>query len=311
MATPDTATPTAQAAGDATPVQAPAAPATPAAPQAPAAQAWSLDTWKEDQWDALPERIRLAAETRYKGQYEPKLTEAQQALAQREADIAAAKREAQEARAAHLRGDPYAAAQAREAQEKLTALQKEFETYKGQWSEQVLNEKWKAEAERANAAFNKEWEAATARELRIMHPWYEAQVNGQPNPRHDAARAKIADEMDNQFWAIASAGGKPSEHPLGAIPRAFFLIASGLNPAQRASLLTQIAEGVDPMVALDKAGEPPARVPSPAARATPGAPGAPASAPRPDQTVPRGERGTGSSWFTAAKAATRTVPNAR
>lgn len=280
-----------------------AAPATQAAP-ATAQTAWSLDTWQPDQWDALPERIRTAADARYKGQYEPRLTEAQTALKQHQDDLAAARREAQDAKTAHMRGDAYGATRAREAEEKLAALQKEHETYKGQWSEQSFAQKWDAERKTVNDTFNREWREATGRELRFAYPWYEAKVGGQDNPRHDAARAKLADELDNQFWEIAKmSGGDAEKHPLATLERAYFLEASGLNAAQRHSLLTQIASGMDPLAALQAASRPPAHVASPAARAAPGAP----RAPRPDEGVSPRRQGERTAQETMRDAARRTL----
>lgn len=242
--------------------------------QATASTPWSLDTWKDDDWDGLPARIRTVADQRYQGLYGPKLTEAQTALTQHQADLAAAKRDLQDARAAHLRGDPYGAAKEADARSTLEALQRDFEAYKKEWHPGRLDAykgeveaKWNAAREAANATYEGALRESLQREIHVFAPWYAAKIGEAANPQHDAARAAVTDGLYNDLGEALD------------VPMSWFLQASGLNPAQRNSMVQAVLNGTDPMTALRDASRPPVHQASPASRV---GPGAPRPAPRPD-----------------------------
>lgn len=289
-----TGTGSAGASGASTPAAATAAAG--ASGAAAQAQAWSLDTWKDEDWDSLPERIRTAADKRAEGIYSPKLTEAQTALQQHQADLAAAKRDLQDARAAHLKGDPYGARQVEEAKAALQKLQTDFDAYKGEWHPGRLDTykgeveaKWNAAREQANATYEKALQESVQREIQVFAPWYAAKIGDAANPQHDAARAQITDGLYNDLGAALD------------VPLSWFLQASGLNPAQRNGLVLAVLGGADPMTALRDASKPPAYQASPAARV---APGAPRPAPRPDESFRAPKRDvTRSEFRQAARAA--------
>ena len=269
MADIDTSTqaaPAAPAGGDVAPSTGGAAPA---AGQAPT---WSLDSWKEDRWDDLPERIRNAADARYKGQYEPKLTEAQTAMA-------AARKEAQDAKDRLVRGDPIAHERYQQAQAELARLKAEFDAHKGQFGPEKfdaykagLQAEWKKAQDAANKLYSEQVDAATMREIRMLAPWFGEKHGDAANPNYDADRTKIATDLDG---LLLDAGLD--------LPVSFALQASGLNAAQRNALVTAIANDVDPMTALKEASKPPRHEPSVASRAAPGGP--PRAEPRPDDGV--------------------------
>jgi hypothetical protein len=278
-----------------------AAPAGNATQAAPAAGAWSLDTWQPDQWDALPEPIRKAADTRYEGVYGPKLTAAQTSLTQHQADLAAARREVQDAKTAHMRGDSYGAQRVTEAQAELARLKTEGEAYRKEWNperfaalEGTLAEKIKA----AESRVGSESDAIARAELTAMFPWLVEKNGEEPNADHDGEKVAFATKINN----IVTDPKVTMVH---------ILKSAELNKAQRIALIQRLQAGEDFIPAFREASKPPKHTPSPAARAAPHAPDVKTSDPRPDQGMPRRAPSTGSIFVNAAERATRTVPNAR
>lgn len=255
----------------------PAAPVAQATPAAPAAPVWSLDTWKDDDWDALPERIRTVADKRYEGVYGPRLTEAQNAVAAHQREVADAKAALRAAEAARLSGDPYGAADVRKAQADLAKVQGDFDAYRKEWNPERwqahdadTKARWAKGLEEGNKTWNETLDQEIARELRLFAPWYGEKIGDKANPAYDPTRTALVNQMTQDYAGID-------------VPDAWFILASGLNAAQIQTLERALANDVDPMQALEQASKPPAHQPSPAARAAAGGPRPPA--PRPEEGV--------------------------
>jgi len=270
-----------------------ATPAAPAAPTAPAAPAWSLDTWKDDDWDSLPERIRSVADRRYQGQYEPQLTAAQNAVATHQREVADAKAALRAAEAARLSGDPYGASDVREAKAALAKAQGDFDAYRREWNPEKfeahtsdMKRRWDEALQKGNEQWNQTFDQELEREIRLFAPWYGKDVGGKANPSFDPTRTATVDRMVTDYEGLD-------------VPKAWFIQASGLNAAQVKTLEQALANDVDPMQALEQASKPPAHQASPAARAGAGGPRPPA--PRPEEGVRQPSQKQ--AWREAARAA--------
>ena len=268
--------------------------------------AWSLDTWKDEEWDALPERIRTAADKRYEGIYTPRLTEAQNALATHQRDLAAARQAVREANAARLAGDPYGAKELTDAQAVLAKAQADFEAYKKDWSPERfdahkadLQRQWAEAQQKGNEAWNTALDAEVQRNARFLYPWFGEKNGDAPNPNYDADKTNLALTL--------------AKHPMfrdDDLPDAWFLAAAELNKAQVHNLITAIGGGQDPMAALEAARRPPKHEPTPAARAAGG--GGQRPAPRPDEGVPRrSSSSTRGRWDAAVERTESRIPNPR
>jgi hypothetical protein len=110
------------------------------------------------------------------------------------------------------------------------------------------------------------------REIRVLAPWFGEKHGNAVNPNYDADRTQTANSLDN---VLIEAGLD--------LPISYALQASGLNAAQRTTLVTALANDVDPWTALKEASAPPRHQPSAASRAAPGAPTR--TDPRPDNAV--------------------------
>jgi len=302
------------AAGADTSITTPAAPAAPAGPApgastgaAPAAPAWSLDTWKDDDWDSLPERIRSVADRRYQGQYEPKLTAAQNAVATHQREVAEAKAALRAAEASQLKGDPYGAQDVKDAKAALAKAQGDFDAYRKEWNPERfeahkadLQKRWTEAQAKGNEQWNQALDEELGRNLRFQYPWYGEKNGEAANPSYNAEKTTTAKTLATDPL-FADAG----------LPDAYFLTAAELNKAQLHGLITALAGGQDPYAALEAARRPPKHEPSPAARASGG--GGQRPAPRPEDGVPRrpGAPSTRKSWDAAVDQTQSRTPNAR
>jgi len=228
-----------------------------AEPAAPAAPAWSLDTWKDDQWDALPERIRKAAE----GRYQPEIQKREQTLSTMRSEIAAAKKAAEDARAKWLSGSPFGAEDLKRAQAELAAIREEFEGYKAKYNDGVFNtsaQEWQTKWDEAVKRSNEQFAQRHQSELAVQFPWSVPGTKEAPNPEYDAAAMAEADRLVSFI-----------DDGLGLtdVPDAAILTVAKMNPAQRGTFAEKLAESGDWRAALAAARQPPAYTPSPAARA--------------------------------------------
>lgn len=239
-----------------------ATPATPAPAPTPA-PSWSLDTWKSDDWDGLPEQIRRAAEARYS----PQLQERDQRLAQVQRDL-------EDTRARWLKGSPFAAEDKAALERKLGDLQREYDSYKGQWSEQTVQQQLAAHQKRfdeniQNAA--NVYDQRLDAEVEVLFPWAIESTKENPNPAFDPAKYMVAEELFSKFNDIGVVEG---------LPTALFLRLAELSEPQRNAFINSFAEGNTWRAALQAASRPPAHQPSAAARAAAAGAGDPPAPPR-------------------------------
>lgn len=169
----------------------PAEPATSAAPAA-----WSLDSWDGTWGEALPEKVRKAAEKHYEGHVAP--DEATKLRAQ----ITTAEANLREARAASLRGSPMARRELEEARQQLEALKAEQAEYAAKWGEETfksyqkqIEAKWEEQRAAANEAYNKAYNEAIDRQINALFPWARKPTDDAPNPAFDATKYAAAEQV--------------------------------------------------------------------------------------------------------------------
>lgn len=235
---------------------APAAPGTGMGGTAGATPSWSLDSWKDDQWDALPERIRKAADARY----QPQLSERDKLVAQHQAERDAAKKAAEDARAQWLKGSPFGAEDLKKAQEALKALQTEHDGYKLKYNDDVLGgraKEWQSKWDEASKASQEKYAARLQAELALNFPWSVQGTKEAPNPAYDAVAMAEADRLttliDDSFG-------------LTDLPDSVILTVAKMNEAQRHTFVNALAADQPWQQALEAARKPASHTPSPAAR---------------------------------------------
>lgn len=271
----ESGTTTTPAPAESSATQAPAAPASGmggavgATPSQPSA--WSLDAWKQDDWDGLPEPIRKAADARY----QPQLAERDRLVAQHQAEVAAAKKAAEDARAQWVKGNPFGAEDLKKAQAELEALRAEHEGYKTKYNDGILEtraKEWQAKWDEAAKTSTQKYAERIQRELEVQFPW---SVPGSPTYDKVAMGEadRLAELLDNTFG-------------LTEVPDAVILTVAKLNEAQRHTFVRELGNDRPWKEALLAAQKPPEHTPSPAARATSGA----NAAVRPSRPMPGGQR---------------------
>lgn len=222
-----------------------------------ATPSWSLDSWKDDQWDALPERIRKAADARY----QPQLMERDKLVAQHQAEVAAAKKAVEDARAQWLKGSPFGAEDVKKAQAELAALRQEYDGYKLKYNDDVLGGKvkeWQSKWDEAAKASQDKYTQRLQAELAFWFPWSVPGTKEAPNPAYDAVAMAEADRLTT---LIDEGFG------LTDLPDAVILTVAKMNEAQRHTFVNELAADKPWQAALEAARKPATHQPSPAARA--------------------------------------------
>lgn len=161
---------------------------------------WSLDTWDGTWNEALPEKVRKAAESHYSKHYEGHVAPSEAAKLREQ--IATAEANLREARAANLRGSPMARRELEEARQQLEALKAEQAEYASKWGEktfksyqQQVEAKWEEQRAAANEAYNKAYNEAMDRQVQALFPWARKPTEGSPNPDFDAAKYAAAEQV--------------------------------------------------------------------------------------------------------------------
>lgn len=250
---------------------------------------FDFNAWQPDQWDALPERIRQAADARYN----PQIQEREQRLTSLQRDLQSAKKEAEDARARWLSGNPYGAEDVKKAQAELAAIKAEFDAYKGKFHQGVIDDtskSWQGKWEEAVGVVNSNYAARLNSEIGFMFPWSVQGTKEAPNPNYDAAAMAEADRLTELI---------DNGLALDGVPDAVILTAAKMNEAQRHTFVQALAESGDWRSALSKAQAPPAPPKSPAARLNE------VSAPAPRPSRDRGAPGVDRSALRSASDAAR------